>query len=528
MRHVLRLLLLPVVVLALARAVFFILYAYESVWVPLEVHHLESQMVHLAWRAQKGLDLYPDWRHGAHVTNFFGPLYFWGVGQIGRLFGADLEGLFRIGRLVTIGSGLLAAVVVGLAARSRYGRGAGIVSAWVAIGSAPMLGFGVMARPDVAADLLGFTGFLLATARGSDRLRWPGLWLWIGGALLVAAFFTKQTTGLYLLAAAIALGFQRRRAASLGLLTGFGLVCLAIIGAATATLAPNFLDCLIAEGQTPIDPAGWRALLGRLWTLGRDLILLTSLGLILWRTPRRRDVSLATLAVVVPGLSVVAALKLGAELNYFLGLRLVAAMAVGALWAEVLGSPAEADLASRRRPWWAWLLLIVALVALSYTLLIGWISAFNYHQETRAYVRFIESPSGQTRLRAHRILCQIAADPGRAILTDSGQIALQQRERAPFVDPWLFRVLVISGRIEPEELLSKIKAQEYELIITVRDLEASTYDEDMFSLPPVLAEAARRHYELSVSVDAYPSYSLYTPRSSEKRLLESEAPPTDR
>ncbi len=512
MKHVLRFMLVPLLVMAAVRAGYFLGYAYQSFWTPVEVFHLESKMVYLAWLAQEGRDLYPSWQAGTREPNFFGPLYFWAVGQIGRFFEADLEGLFRIGRLLTMASGLLAALVVGLVAGLRYGRGAGVVSGLLSIGAAPMLGFGVMVRPDVAADLLGFVGFVLATSRRSG-----GWTTWIGGAILIAAIFTKQTTALYLLAAVIALALEGRRSKAAGLLAGCGLVSAVIVGAVTATIAPHFFECLTAEGQTPFDLPEWRRTMGRLWTLGREMPLMTLAGLIVWLSPKGRDISLATLCIVVPGLSVLAALKLGADLNYFLGFRLVAALGVGALWGVLMGSqdkqnPAVSDTEPFRPAFWRSMILAVLLLATNYTLFLSLVSSFYYHAGAKTYARLIDSPIGQSKLREQHALYRIAADPILEILTDSGLVALRQRERAPFVDPWLFRMLVVNGRINPERLRLNIENKNYDWIVTSHDLDAQSYDDYTFGLPPVLAQAARKQYEFAGLIQGYSGFYLYRPR----------------
>lgn len=52
------------------RAGLYLVYAARMSTFPLEAHQLESKMVLLAWRAQQGLSLYPEWRDYPHVANF--------------------------------------------------------------------------------------------------------------------------------------------------------------------------------------------------------------------------------------------------------------------------------------------------------------------------------------------------------------------------------------------------------------------------------------------------------------------------
>src|SRR6478609_1712822 len=84
------------------RAVLFCLGAFFRLQTPLEEFNpLEPKMVHLAWRVQHGVQLYPEWRDYPHVANFFSPVYFMIVGMIGRGVGASIERLYAIGRAVT-------------------------------------------------------------------------------------------------------------------------------------------------------------------------------------------------------------------------------------------------------------------------------------------------------------------------------------------------------------------------------------------------------------------------------------------
>ncbi len=217
-----RMTLFLVLLLAVVRGILFLIYAAYRLPSPLEAFHCESLMVHLAWRAQHGLRLYPDWRAYPYVANFYGPVYPVAVGLIGRAVGASLEGLFLIGRLVTFGTTLAGVLVVGGLLWRRHGSGAAWLGMALGLGSAPLFGFGVMVRADVLADVLGFTGFVLACRR-------PYVWTWVGGATLVLAVLTKQTAAAYLLAAALALFLEGRRARALGLVGGSALAGLAIV-----------------------------------------------------------------------------------------------------------------------------------------------------------------------------------------------------------------------------------------------------------------------------------------------------------
>src|SRR4051794_1099090 len=145
------------------RVGLYLVYACYQLPFPLEVHNLEARMVLLAYRAEHGLGLYPDWEHYPHVANFFGPVYFALVGSLGRAWGADIPELFSIGRTVTFASSLATTVAVSVWVGRRYGFWAGVAGAAVSLGTGPMYGFSIMARPDALAEFFGVTGYLLCS-----------------------------------------------------------------------------------------------------------------------------------------------------------------------------------------------------------------------------------------------------------------------------------------------------------------------------------------------------------------------------
>ncbi|WP_169978358.1 hypothetical protein [Tautonia rosea] len=503
MRALIRILLISCLLIALVRAACFLAYAWFALGNPLDVYHLEAQMVHLAWRVQHDRVMYPDWRNDPHVMNVFGPLYFLLVGGIGRLIDADLEGLYRVGRLTSLGSALLASLIVGVASGTREGKGAGFVAGSLTLGAAPLFGFGVMVRADLMADTLGFAGFLLAVGR-------PSRWRYaLGATLLVAAIFTKQTMGLYLIAAVLAAMRTDRKRWGLTLAAGSGAVTLAIIAAVTRTVEPLFARELFGAAETPILLSDWQRTLSRLWQLGPELPILALVGLVLWTVRReRRDPSLVVLAGVVLVGAIVLAMKSGSDLNYFLGLRLVAAMAAGAVWGSVASLIRESGPIRPR----AAVLAIVGLVGLGVSLLPSLDHSYAQARSAQSIHAYF-SGAGRPVVAQYRRIFELAEDPEIRLLTDSGMVAAHQADRAAFVDPWLFRILVETGKIEPTAILQRLESQEYDYIITTKDLydTADPYDTYGFGLPPQLAEAARRNYGFAgVSAGLF----LYLPRRS--------------
>jgi hypothetical protein len=462
---------------AALRALLFLVGAFFRLQTPLESFNpLEPKLVHLAWRAQHGVPLYPEWRDYPHVANFFGPVYFLVVGTIGRGVGASIEGLFAIGRTVTFTATLLTSLLVAGVLGRRYGLTAAVFGACVSLGAAPLDGFAVMTRPDVLAELFGFSGFLLAVGH---RIAW----VWVGGIVLALAVMTKQTAGAYAIAGVIALLAQHRPRRALGLALGVSLILAGAVAVLQFGFEPRFVDNLLGERFSPWSIVGWGRLLARLAMIGLELPLLAIVGMILWSCGDPRERSWAVLAAVQLAVSLVVSAKYGADLNYFLGLGTVAALAAGTLWDATWRSIAQP------RFWQAGLgAMLVVLLTLE-----SGLSLLQIQRILRADVPGYRL-STRRQLLAYRSLFRIAGDPSQRLLTDSGMLDIRQGERTVFADPWLFRVLVETGQIQTAKLAAMIDRQEFAVIVTTHDLFAADYANYDMGLPMALVERARTRY----------------------------------
>ncbi len=337
-----RLLLYLLLALGAARMVLYFIYAADMLPLPLESHNLEAKMVLLAYRAEHGLSLYPAWWDGPYVSNWFGPVNSVLVGLAGRLLGAGIRELFLIGRTVSFASSLLTTLVVAVAISRRYGQAAGLAGGVLSLGSGPMFGFTVMVRPDALAELLGVTGFLLSGGR-SRGTRGAGV------ALLVSAILTKQTAAVFLVAAALATALAGEKRRSLGILAAAAAGLVGVVVAVTLLGEPLFARSLVGERVMPWSFPTWRMVSRRIVVSSPDLLLLPAIGVWLWLRDRSRprEVRPAALVLVLLASSLVLSAKLGADMNYYLSLRVAAALAVGALWHAVHSSAARPD--ARRR-----------------------------------------------------------------------------------------------------------------------------------------------------------------------------------
>lgn len=471
--------LVALAVVTAARAVAFLVYVTIQIRTPAEAFYLEAHMVHLAWRVQQGITLYPPWRDGPYVTNVFGPVYFLVVGGIGRALGVDLDHLFFVGRGVTVAAVVATTVLLGLFAGRRYGTWAGAVAALVSLGCGPLFGFGVMARADALADFLGLAGFLLAIGRFRGATV-------AGAAVLVVAVFTKQPNVVYVLAAVLALLATGRTREAIGLAVGVGTAVAAIVVAVTLTLEPGFASGLTDASLSPWDVAALHEQFSVLTDESPDLLILAAIGCVLWLRTPTRDIPLLILAVTLTTFCFLFAAKVGSDLNYFLPLRNIGALSAAALVRVVIDAQGGA--------WRRWVLVTVCVT-------VGFVPSVlrmrSYASRVASQQAYYRSTEGQRLRREHEEIVRLLRDPRRNLLTDSGFLDIQQGARTNFGDPWVFRLFSHRGHLNLERMKGKLAGGFYECILTTSPLERDDYRTYDFGLPMPLVEVARRHYVLS-------------------------------
>lgn len=497
MRLIARLALLAFGALTVVRLALFL--GYAAAVVPntqFQAFHLESKMVHLAWRVQAGERLYPEWRSYPHVCNFFAPLYFILVGWLGRAVNSSLEGLYLIGRSVSFLATLGTSLVVALDVSRRYGRGCAFVAALATLGVAPLFGYGVMVRPDTFADLLGLAGFL-AVVRGTGRSS-----TLLGGVLLILATMTKQTAAIYLVPAALALNQLGRRPEAAALVTFVAGVLLGTVLAVDLLVEPNFGPSLLAEGKTSWSWKSWNWTMYRFVATDPEWLVLLPVGLWLWTRAGRRDPASVWLTLVLVPAFVLSVAKQGSDLNYGLGFRAIGGFAIASLW-DVVWS----DRGPERPP-----RAILALASCACLLAVYSVfhSVAQWANADSGRV-FLESQAGKTFVRLQARLFRMMTDPSNSVLTDASQLDIRQGARTAFGDPWLFHLLVDAGEIDPERMRQWIEDERYAWIITTKDFRDPAYDDYDFGLPRTLVVPARQHYRFEGSAAGF---FLYRPLHS--------------
>ena len=475
--RVVRILVGALLAVAMFRAAMFVVYAALAVASPDRPFYAEGANVHLAWRVEHGLPLYPDENVYPYTQNYMGPAYYVVLGLVGRWLDADIPGLFLLGRLLTVASGLALAAMVYVYLVRRLCPIAAAIGGLLVLGSCPMIGYGVMVRPDAFADLLGFAGFLLAGSAGS-------LGLCAGAVLLALACLTKQTAGVYALAAIAALLTAsppaRRRAALLAAATAA--VALALIIAGYLAGETRLLAGLLSQGQVGFSARQFAAILLRLNERSPELLWFAIVGLGLWLGRRWHNLPMAilTLSALAVGLATVA--KKGSDLNYFFSLRAIAAIGAATLCEAVL----HGAVSSRRT---AALVLISLAIAAPSLLAVGRVSAEQIEAAAR-----LQLPSGQKQLAAQAEAIRMACDWQHPILTDCDSLGVYQATDAPLLDPYLFRLRVQAGKLVPASLTERIDRRHFAALILSADPAVDYPDTLVWKLPPTVAASIATHY----------------------------------
>jgi hypothetical protein len=186
---------------------------------------------YVARRVQHGGELYGDWRLRPHVVAWYGPALYLPVAYIGRWLGSDVQGLYMIGRwislLSTVGTCLL--IVGALRTRPAAHPAIAVMMAMVFATADPILArFDISFRADAPACFLTMLGlvlmirserpsalygsvlvFLLAVLYKQSALAGPAaavLWLWLSGRRRRSAHYAILAPAL-LAGTAIAMNF---------------------------------------------------------------------------------------------------------------------------------------------------------------------------------------------------------------------------------------------------------------------------------------------------------------------------------
>lgn len=468
------------IVVAVVRAAVYLAYALLEIPASDQPYTLEGASVYFAWCVQHGLPLYPEGLGPSYAVNYMGPCYFWIVGLIGRWLDADVYGLYVIGRVVTFVCGLGVAAIGASYVHRRYGRRAALAALVFGLGSAPMFWYGARTRPDMMADFLGVAGFFIACGRN----RWPGLLA--AATLLAMSCLTKQSFGILWLAAAVLVLLTRQDSRQRALVLGgaTAALVLAVVAILAVTTEPHVVSSLLGQGGMTFRPQQSLRIVMRWMDRSPEMVLFALVGCGLWIAGEHKDRTLLIATIVWLVGVVLTCAKVGSDLNYFIPLCVVEALAAGTLCVAALR-------ATQHRLGWA-------AVTWTSVLAMAFSAGFAFHMASAAVERRV-SDAGQTRRRQLAHYGQLAQDPDVRLLTDSDRLAIHQGRRAVLLDVFLFRLEVEAGRRDPDRLIERLRSRWFQYVILNADASGVYDDQFFYTLPADVAAAVTANYRLQSS-----------------------------
>lgn len=294
----------------------FFLVSLGRITYPFELEWLEGLMVDYSWRITRGLPIYgpPD---ASFAADFYPPLFYIVSLPFLVVSGWSLWGVRLVSWLSTVGTCIIGGWVV----RRNGGSWAAVV---FAIGSAmafyaPTLHWYDIARVDALETFLVVAG--LAALAGTDGRSGPKR-LWLAGALLTAAVLTKQTAGLFCIAALCYFAVTRDWRRLKILASAF-----AVFGVASITALWIWTDGWIAQIYTmPVHH--WTSWFG-LWKFMTitPLLPLLMLGVAGVHRPVGRIFLIETTAALV--VAAISFTKVGGDVNSALPAMFLAAVGAG-------------------------------------------------------------------------------------------------------------------------------------------------------------------------------------------------------
>lgn len=301
----------------------YLIYQTLAISHPYQLDYGEAPLVDQAMRLAAGQNIYrPDISSPPYTISNYPPLYVASLVPFVELFGPNFWAGRLISWLCSLASGSFLALTIYAFTQDRL---ASLVTGMIFLSFPYVVVWSPLLRVDLPALAFSLAG-LFVLARWSTT-RWS---LFIGGLLLVAAIYTRQS---YALAAPLAtfvwlLTHDWRRAIGLaGWMGGLSLIFFLLLN--VWTRGGFYFNIVTANvNEFGIERLEWN--LYRIWETAPILLILGGLSLFLVRR-WNRSWPLVAPYLIGAGLSALTIGKIGANVNYFLELCAALSLAVGSI-----------------------------------------------------------------------------------------------------------------------------------------------------------------------------------------------------
>ncbi len=441
--------------------VIFSLHAGLSIAHPYSLDYGEAPLINQAMRLAQGEPIYrSDLSTPPYIVANYPPLYVLSLVPFLNLFDSP----FHIGRIISMVAALVSATALGLTSfHFSKNRLVAITTGIFFLSFPYVVEWSSRARIDCLA-LAFATSALYFFARWPQR-RWS---FFVGGALLVAAAYTRQSYALAApLAAFVWLWSQDKRRALLLALYVAGLGA-AIFLALNAFTKGGFYDNIVTAN---INEFGWQRLqenLDRLWQDANVILVLAALYLILgWKNGK--GWALFAPFLVGASLSALTIGKIGSNINYFLELAAALSLAAGAILAW-----------SQKHPWRN--TLAILLVTIQFGLL--------FQSTMEVQVDWILA-SRRGDFNALQFLEQEVLDMEGPVPADEYMGMLTMNDRPLYIQPFEVSQMVRQGTWDQGPFLASIRQQTFEGILIHH---FGTFPVHRERWTPEMLEAIERNY----------------------------------
>lgn len=470
------------------------LYAYALVRFPFDYDQGEGYDVNSAWALAQGLPIYASPDQYPFYSSNYPPLYSLLLAPLVGVFGPRLA----LGRLLSLVAVAVIAAVIFRAVQIETGRWRPALFAALLFFASPYVYHVTpLARVNALMVALGLAAVYVLGRTADAKSATGRQWLALGGALLLAALYTKQMA---VDAVAAALLYLALRDLRLGLALGSAVLLVGgafYLGLDWLTAGGFSLNVLWANAN----PFRWDQAVAyyRNFLAIHPLLVVAALAVILGRLRRGlRGLSVFSLYFLAALVVALGTGKWGAGESYFLAAIAAGCVLLGVAlaWVEArldeLGAAAGSSRAPGRRSAVAGgALACLVFVALFAQLRLFWHGPWSW-PEWGAYDRGLQAavlgrlPTAADSAAGRRIAGYVATATGD-VLCEESAFALAAR-RLVLGNATQQRNLYEAGRHDPSALVSRLERREVGVVV----LNAQQYPS------PVLAAIGQNYYVVEV------------------------------
>jgi hypothetical protein len=469
------------VILALGGVVWLVRYA---VWVvkPFQLNFGEGPLLGVAARVARGLTCYPDPHALPYMINPYGPVSYYLIAPLVRLFGLNFTPL----RIFVGAAAVCCAAFIGLLLRHWTGSArTGLAFGGVFLLMPAVLQYVIFFRVDFIGLAFTLAGFYLFVSSKNWLLSVP---------LFLAAFFCKFTFFPAPLACFIYMLLQKEWRKAFKFAASIGVLAAVLFLAFQKWTGGWFAFDTVAAGAVhPFKIMDWVN-----WTeeeLGYALVSFVLTVALLFRRCSRGILTLPFIYLLITSLATVLRGKMGADVNYYLEWEAALCLCLGFEYWLLKTEPP--DLAPARA-------FVPFCLGCSIVAMMIWITTDD---DASVRARVAGCKDAYQFVRQHREKPILSENVGAMVLAGAPTIVFE---------PFLWTREVVGAGWSGSEILEQIRSRRIPLILLDRPVEQVKTDPDQTRWPWSVAEAIEQKYTLTREFKCADADFVYEPRATLK------------